>query len=108
MQFWPGPTPAGGTPRLPHRRGGHTRRQRGKPRLRRDMQPMASIIVPTRHRAGYLDVALASIAPQAAAARAELLVVDDGPDDATRVVAHRHGARYVSHDRSRGLNAARN
>jgi GT2 family glycosyltransferase len=68
----------------------------------------ASIIVPTRERAGYLDVALASIAPQAAAAGAELLVVDDGPDRATRATARRHGARYVAHDASRGLNAARN
>jgi GT2 family glycosyltransferase len=68
----------------------------------------ASIIVPTRDRAGYLDVALASIAPQAAAAGAELLVVDDGPGAATRAVAERHGARYVAHDASRGLNAARN
>src|SRR4051794_1951814 len=68
----------------------------------------ASIIVPTRERAGYLDVALASIAPQAAAAGAELLVVDDGPDPATRATARRHGARYVAHDASRGLNAARN
>jgi len=68
----------------------------------------ASIIVPTRDRAGYLDVALASIAPQATAAGAELLVVDDGPDGATRAIAERHGARYVAHDRPRGLNAARN
>jgi GT2 family glycosyltransferase len=68
----------------------------------------ASIIVPTRERAGYLDVALASIAPQAAAAGAELLVVDDGPGEATRETALRHGARYVAHDASRGLNAARN
>jgi GT2 family glycosyltransferase len=68
----------------------------------------ASIIVPTRERAGYLDVALASIAPQAAAAGAELLVVDDGPDPETRATAERHGARYVAHDASRGLNAARN
>src|SRR4051812_38072993 len=68
----------------------------------------ASIIVPTRERAGYLDVALASIAPQAAAAGAEVLVVDDGPSDATRAAAERHGARYVAHDRGRGLNAARN
>ena len=72
------------------------------------MQPTASIIVPTRRRAGYLDVALASIAPQASAAGAELLVVDDGPDAATRAAAQRHGARYVAHERSRGLNAARN
>ncbi|MDX6691950.1 MAG: hypothetical protein QOG15_3407 [Solirubrobacteraceae bacterium] len=68
----------------------------------------ASIIVPTRQRAGYLDVALASIGPQAAAAGAEVLVVDDGPDAATRAVAERHGARYVSHAVARGLNAARN
>ena len=73
-----------------------------------DTEPTASIIVPTRLRAGYLDVALASIAPQAAAAGAELLVVDDGPDEATRAVAGRHGARYFAHPASRGLNAARN
>jgi GT2 family glycosyltransferase len=72
------------------------------------MAPLASIIVPTRERAGYLDVALASIAPQAAAAGAEVLVVDDGPSAATEEVAHRHGARYVATERSRGLNAARN
>ncbi|MEY2513002.1 MAG: hypothetical protein QOJ89_360 [bacterium] len=72
------------------------------------MGPTASIIVPTRERAGYLDVALASIAPQAAAAGAEMLVVDDGPDDATRETARRHGARYVHNPSSRGLNAARN
>jgi GT2 family glycosyltransferase len=72
------------------------------------MDPTASIIVPTRARAGYLDVALASIAPQAAAAGAELVVVDDGPSGATEEVARRHGARYVAHASSRGLNAARN
>lgn len=72
------------------------------------MAPTASIIVPTRSRPGYLDVALASIAPQARAAGAEIVVVDDGPDDETRAVALRHRARYVAHDASRGLNAARN
>ena len=72
------------------------------------MAPTASIIVPTRLRAGYLEVALASIAPQAAAAGAELLVVDDGPDARTRAAAQRHGARYVAHATPRGLNAARN
>jgi len=67
----------------------------------------AAVILPTAGRPGYLDVALASIAPQAAAFGAEVLVVDDGPSDATRAVAARHGARYVAHDRGRGLNAAR-
>src|SRR4051812_8820571 len=46
--------------------------------------------------------------PQARAAGAEVLVVDDGPDEATRAAAERHGARYVGHDAPRGLNAARN
>jgi GT2 family glycosyltransferase len=72
------------------------------------MAPTASIIVPTRLRARYLEVALASIAPQAAEAGAELLVVDDGPDARTQAAAQRHGARYVAHATSRGLNAARN
>ncbi|MCP9489052.1 MAG: glycosyltransferase [Solirubrobacteraceae bacterium MAG38_C4-C5] len=72
------------------------------------MEPLASVIVPTRARPGYLDVALASILPQARAAGAEVLVVDDGPDVATRAVAARHGARYVPHDRPLGLNDARN
>jgi glycosyltransferase involved in cell wall biosynthesis len=68
----------------------------------------ASVVIPTKHRAPYLDVALRSLAPQAAAQEAELLVVDDGPSEDTRAVAVRHGARYVAHDRSLGLNAARN
>jgi GT2 family glycosyltransferase len=68
----------------------------------------AAVAIPTRARASYLDVALASVIPQAAAAGAEVLVVDDGPDEATRAAADRHGARYLRHDTSRGLNAARN
>jgi GT2 family glycosyltransferase len=72
------------------------------------MGPTASIIVPTRLRPDYLEVALASIAPQAAAAGCEVLVVDDGPDGRTRAAAQRHGARYVAHASPRGLNAARN
>jgi GT2 family glycosyltransferase len=70
--------------------------------------PTASIIVPTRLRAAYLEVALASIAPQATTAGAELIVVDDGLDDETRATAERHRARYVAHAAPKGLNAARN
>jgi GT2 family glycosyltransferase len=68
----------------------------------------AAVILPTAGRPAYLDVALASIVPQARALGADVLVVDDGPSAETRAVAARHGARYVAHDRSRGLNAARN
>jgi len=72
------------------------------------MTPTAAIIIPTRDRADYLDVALASIVPQARAAGAEVVVVDDGPDDATRATAQRYGARYVTPPPPGGLNAARN
>jgi GT2 family glycosyltransferase len=72
------------------------------------MPPTASIVVPTHGRAGYLQVALASIAPQARAAGAELVVVLDGEDAASRGVAERHGAGVVAHEAPRGLNAARN
>jgi GT2 family glycosyltransferase len=68
----------------------------------------AVVAIPTQRRAPYLEVALASVTPQARAAGAEVLVVDDGPDEATRAVAARHGARYLRHDAPRGLNAARN
>lgn len=69
--------------------------------------PTASIVIPTRGRAGYLDVALSSIAPQAQRAQAEVIVVDDGCDEDTRGVAERHGAHYHAHSRPRGPNAAR-
>jgi GT2 family glycosyltransferase len=70
--------------------------------------PTASIIVPTRERPDYLDVALASIVPQAREAGAEMLVVVDGADPASGTVAERHGVRWTAHDTPRGLNAARN
>ncbi len=57
--------------------------------------PPASIVIPTRARLPYLEVALCSIAPQAAAAGAEVLVVDDaGASAAARELVERHGARY--------------
>src|SRR4051794_18174443 len=68
----------------------------------------AAVVIPTRSRPAYLRVALASVAGQAAAAGAELLVVLDGPDAASEAVARELGARFVAHDRPRGLNAARN
>jgi glycosyltransferase involved in cell wall biosynthesis len=68
----------------------------------------ATIVVPTRSRAGYLDVALASFAPQVAAAGAEVVVVVDGGDPASVAAAERHGARVVATPVPRGPNAARN
>lgn len=70
--------------------------------------PAAAIIIPTRGRAGYLDDALASIVPRARTARAEVIVVDDGPDPETRQAAERHGVRYIFEGAGQGLNAARN
>ena len=69
----------------------------------------ASIVIPTRLRLPYLEVALASIAPQALAAGVELLVVDDaGPSREARELSERFGARYEPHSAPRGLNVARN
>lgn len=66
------------------------------------------MVVPTRDRPAYLEVTLASVAPQAEAAHAELLVVSDGPDSTSEAVARRHGAAFFSLPQPRGLNAARN
>jgi GT2 family glycosyltransferase len=69
----------------------------------------ASIVVPTRGRPAYLEVTLASIAPQARAVDAEVLVIDDaGSTSAGRALAERFGARYEPHERPLGLNVARN
>jgi GT2 family glycosyltransferase len=71
--------------------------------------PAASILFPTRNRRAYLAVALASVANQAAAHEAEIVVVeDDGADPETERLAASHGARYVALGRPQGLNIARN
>jgi GT2 family glycosyltransferase len=73
------------------------------------MAAPATICFPTRRRRDYLAVALASVAPQAAARGAEIVVVEDDPHDPeTAALAARHGARYIAHGAPRGLNAARN
>jgi hypothetical protein len=78
--------------------------------MSRDSDPRsASIVIPTRARLDYLRVALASIAPQAAKAGAELVVVDDaGPSEEARALAERFGANYEPHVQPLGLNVARN
>jgi GT2 family glycosyltransferase len=73
------------------------------------MPPSASILIPTRARPSYLEVALASIAPQAAQAGAEVLVIDDaGTSPGVRELARNFGARYEPHPSPLGLNVARN
>jgi GT2 family glycosyltransferase len=71
--------------------------------------PAASIVVPTRARLDYLQVALASIAPQARAEGAELIVVDDaGCSPCARELVEGLGVLYVAHPAPLGLNMARN
>jgi len=70
--------------------------------------PVVSVVVPTRDRAGYLDVALASLRAQEHAPAHELLVVDDRSGDETLEVAARHDVRVVAVQKPGGLNAARN
>jgi len=70
--------------------------------------PPATVVIPTRDRADYLDVALHSIVPQAADQDADVLVVSDGPDPQARGVAERHGVEHLALPRATGANAARN
>ncbi len=69
--------------------------------------PTASIVIPTRGRPDYLRVTLASVAPQAERAQAEVIVVDDGGDPAAAEIARIHGARLIR-SRAPGANPARN
>jgi glycosyltransferase involved in cell wall biosynthesis len=70
--------------------------------------PAVSVVVPTRGRAGYLEVALDSLQSQEGAPPHELLVVDDGSIDATKGVLERRGLRSLRLPPPGGLNAARN
>lgn len=66
------------------------------------------MVVPTRDRAGYLDVALTSLEQQDFDEPYEVIVIDDGSRDNTREVAARHGARLFENGPPQGPNAARN
>ncbi len=70
--------------------------------------PAVSVVVPTRNRAAYLEVALKSLRAQADPGPHELLVVDDGSSDTTPEVAARAGVRCLRLEDRDGLNASRN
>jgi len=71
-------------------------------------RPVVSVVVPTRDRAGYLDVTLRSLAAQDLAEPYELIVVDDGSSEGTAEVAERAGARLLRPAGGSGPNTARN
>lgn len=73
-----------------------------------DHAPAVSVVVPTRDRASYLEVALSSLADQDLDSPYEVVVVDDGSRDETPQVAAAALARYERHAEPAGLNAARN
>src|ERR1700733_3890165 len=70
--------------------------------------PAVSVVIPTRNRADYLEVALASLARQQLDDPHEVLVVDDASSDRTAEVAATAGARWIRNETPEGLNAARN
>ena len=71
-------------------------------------QPHIAVVVPTRNRASYLGVTLASLALQELDHPYEVVVVDDGSTDDTAGTAAAAGVRTLRHDRPQGPNAARN
>lgn len=66
------------------------------------------MVIPTRNRASYLEVALASLDAQEHAPAHELIVVDDRSTDATAALAARAGARLVATPSPGGINPGRN
>ena len=72
--------------------------------------PKISVIIPTHHRPVHLSRAIASALGQTWS-DLEVLVVDDGPSEATADLVQRTGdsrIRYLRHDVNKGAAAARN
>ncbi|HEX2233414.1 MAG TPA: glycosyltransferase family A protein [Thermoleophilaceae bacterium] len=70
--------------------------------------PVVSVVLPTRGRARYLEVALDSLDSQDLEEPWELLVVDDRSQDGTADLLRRRGVRSLRLEPPGGLNAARN
>jgi glycosyltransferase involved in cell wall biosynthesis len=70
--------------------------------------PAVSVVVPTRDRARYLEVSLASLMRQSFDQPYEVIVADDASSDATERVAAEGGAKVVRLPEPSGPNAARN
>jgi glycosyltransferase involved in cell wall biosynthesis len=73
------------------------------------VEPKISVIIPAYNAADHLERALWGALHQTYPPD-EILVIDDGSRDATAEIARTYGApvRLISHDRNRGLSAARN
>lgn len=71
-------------------------------------QPVVSVVVPTRNRSAYLQVALESLATQDLDEPWEVIVVDDASGDSTPDVARGAGVVHLREPAPRGANAARN
>jgi glycosyltransferase involved in cell wall biosynthesis len=67
-----------------------------------------SVVVPTKDRAGYLEITLASLREQDLDEPFELIVVDDGSDPDTPRIAAAAGARLLRPAGGHGPNTARN
>ena len=70
--------------------------------------PTVSVVVPTRNRADYLEVALTSLLSQDLPEGCDVVVVDDGSTDSTAKVVRQIGGRHLPLAPPGGLNAARN
>jgi GT2 family glycosyltransferase len=67
-----------------------------------------TVIIPAHNRADAVGRAVASAFAQRPSPPAQVVVIDDGSQDATATVAQRAGADVVRHDVNRGAGAARN
>ncbi len=83
----------------------------GAPQLdgERSVSPVdITVVVCTYRRAAKLTACLDALDRQTIRDRVEVIVVDDGPDDATAAIAGRYDVRLIRHPENRGLAAARN